>query len=75
MSRLCCLVLISLAACGTASARHLLADADEEFEEVCSSSVGTFSVASHNFISKFTPPGPNAVTQLFLRDADLWNFR
>ena len=58
----------------TVDARRLLTLGDENnFREVCSSSMGTFSVSSEHFISKLTLP--DKPTELFVRDAEHWNFR
>ena len=75
-------VILVLCLAGLASSRSLLSssedeegDNEEDFLELCSSDVGSFSVAPQtSVISKFTNKTAK-VTKLFLSEAESWKFR
>ena len=74
-------MILVLCLAGLASSRSLLSssededDNEEEFMELCSSDVGSFSVAPQtSVISKFFDKTAK-VTKLFLSEADSWKFR
>ena len=74
-------MILVLCLAGLASSRSLLSssedegDNEEEFLELCSNDVGSFSVAPQtSVISKFTDKATK-VTKLFLSEADSWKFR